>query len=284
MPSAGETTRSAAEAVALGLRALAASESPRLDAEILLAHTLGIPRSQLFARAGVPLSAGQWAGYELMLERRRAGEPIAYVTGSWEFWSLPLAVSPAVLVPRPETELLVEWALELLPKAMPTTAADLGTGSGAIALALAHERPQAEISAIDISPAALDVARGNAQSLGLANVAFRQADFALWLASAPLHDLIVSNPPYVAQGDPHLRDLAREPELALVAGADGLDCLRSIGNNARRALRSGGGLLLEHGYDQGAVVREILRKAGFVDIETRHDLSGHERATGARRK
>jgi release factor glutamine methyltransferase len=167
---------------------------------------------------------------------------------------------------------------------MPTSAADLGTGSGAIALALARERPQAHVTAVDISAAALHVARENAQRLDLHNVEFRQADFAAYLGAAPLHDLVISNPPYIPWHDPHLRDLRHEPSLALEAGVDGLVCLRSIAANAGDALRSGGNLLLEHGYDQGPAVRELLAAAGFADIETRRDLSGHERATHGRKR
>jgi release factor glutamine methyltransferase len=192
-----------------------------------------------------------------------------------------------VLVPRPETELLVEWALEISRDLRPHQIADLGTGSGAIALALAHEQPDTKVIAIDSSATAPAVARANAAALRLANVAFLQESFASFaedrVVLGGMFDLIVSNPPYVAEGDPHLRDLAHEPSLALTAGADGLACLRAIVAGSPRRLRENGWLLVEHGFGHGAAVRALFEAAGFRNVETRRDLGGRERATGGQR-
>lgn len=257
-------------------------DSARADAEILLAHALGLPRSQLFSRLRTPMPEAPMSSLYALAARRAAGEPVAYLTGAQGFWTLDLAVTPAVLVPRPETEQLVEWALESLPRT-PTRVLDLGTGSGAIALALARERPQAQVWAVDISPQALEVARANASRLGLNNVQFQCADFVTALAASAAFDLIVSNPPYIAAGDPHLSALTHEPALALVSGADGLDALRRIIAAAPAALHAGGMLLLEHGHDQGAAVRALLAAAGFDAITTRRDLNGRERHSGGTR-
>lgn len=256
-----------------------AVEAPQLDAEHLLAHALGTSRAQLLARLDASMTAATLATFEAAVARRIEGEPLAYILGEWEFWSLPLYVSPAVLIPRPETELLIEWALPLLRSKAAPLIADLGTGSGAIALALARECAQARVTGVELSTDALAVARGNAQRLGLAHVEWLHADFAQALSTLRGCDLIVSNPPYVAAGDPHLQALTREPALALVAGADGLDCLRTIIAQAMPALAPQGWLLVEHGYDQGAAVRDLFAAAGYTRIETRRDLSGQERAT-----
>lgn len=261
------------------LAAVCGGDSARADAEILLAHALKLPRSRLHARLRDELPSALWPTLQAQAARRAAGEPVAYLTGTQGFWSLELAVNPAVLIPRPETETLVAWALECLPDAAPLRIADLGTGSGAIALALAQERPQAQVLAVDISPEALQVARSNAARLNLNNVQFRCADFAAALASPP-YDLIVSNPPYIAEDDTHLAALMYEPQLALTAGPQGLDALRVIAHAAPQALHSGGRLLLEHGFDQADAVRELLRAAGFVQIATRRDAGGHERVSG----
>jgi release factor glutamine methyltransferase len=262
---------------------LSAAGAGRADAEVLLSHILGLNRAQLFVRAGERPTAGECALFEAALQRRLRGEPAAYITGEQGFWTLRLAVTPAVLVPRPDTELLVEWALQCLQAVARPRLADLGTGSGCIALALASERPDADVLATDLSEAALAVARGNAVQLGLRGLHFVCADFAETLATAAdSFDLIVSNPPYVAVGDPHLQDLRHEPLTALTDGADGLNALRTITGGARRCLRPRGWLLVEHGYDQGAAVRALFAAAGFAGIETRRDLAGHERATGGR--
>ncbi len=274
------------------------SPSPRPDAEILLGHVLGLARSRLLARDDEPVAPGAAERFERLLARRAAGEPVAYLTGSKEFWSLELEVTPDVLVPRPETELLVEWALSF-PRRRESNLAvlDIGTGSGAIALALAKEWPNAAVTATDISVAALDVARANAQRLEVSNVVFRAG--ALFAACHPeersdegspdeiprfarddTFDVIVSNPPYVAENDPHLADLKFEPAIALTSGPDGLDALRAIVASAPSHLHPGGWLLVEHGAGQGASVRALFRGAGFRDVETRRDLAGLERATG----
>ena len=250
------------------------------DAELLLAHALGVSRSWLFAHAHDDLPSERQAAYEALVARRVEGEPVAYLIGRRGFWSLDLAVTPATLIPRPETELLVELALERLPRGRALRVADLGTGSGAIALAIAHERPQAHVVATDASADALAVARANAASNGLARVDFRQGEWC-----APLGDerfeLIASNPPYIADADPHLAegDLRFEPRSALAAGVDGLDDIRTIARDATAHLVAGGWLLLEHGLDQGGAVRAILQAAGFVDVATRRDLEDRDRVT-----
>lgn len=273
-------------------RLAAASSSPRLDAEILLAHVLNRSRAMVLICGRDELAEADGTRFELLMQRRERGEPVAYITGRREFWSLPLKVTPDVLIPRPETELLVEWAVALcvdssFPRKPESRAriADLGTGSGAIALALAKELSKAEVTATDLSAAALKVAQANAEALCIKNVHFLEADFSSALDSGlrrndDLLDLIVSNPPYIAEGDPHLQDLTHEPVLALTSGRDGLDSLRVITAKARACLNSGGWLLVEHGYQQGAAVRQLFSQAGFAQVETRRDLAGHERATG----
>lgn len=265
-------------------RLRAASDSPGLDASLLLAQVLGKPRSHLIAHGDDALSAADAAAFDELVARRRGGEPVAYLTGSKGFWSLDLAVTPAVLVPRPETELLVELALARLPPEAGPRAADLGTGSGAIALALASERPRLAVVATDAHPAALAVARSNAARLQLGNVEFREGDWFGAFAAGERFDLLVSNPPYVAAGDPHLAALGHEPRAALAAGEDGLDALRRIAAGAPAHLLPGGHLLLEHGAEQGAAVRKLFQDAGFEDIETHPDLAGHDRVTTARQE
>lgn len=250
------------------------------EAAILLAHALGVDRAWLIAHGSDPLSSEVAARIEALIARRVAGEPIAYLVGRRGFHALELAVSPAVLIPRPETELLVDLALERMPADHALSVVDLGTGSGAIALAIAAARPRARVLATDASAAALAVARANAERLGLANVAF--AEGAWW---APLagrrFDLVLSNPPYIAAGDPHLDagDLRFEPRSALAAGPDGLDDLRIIAAGARAHLQADGWLLVEHGFDQGAAVRALFAEAGFGAIATHRDLEGRERVT-----
>jgi release factor glutamine methyltransferase len=252
----------------------------RLDAQWLLEHLLGRPRSWLLAHDDTELTPAQVVSLQTGLARRAAGEPLAYVVGEREFRGLTLQVSPAVLVPRPETELLVDWALEHLPTGAALDVVDLGTGSGAIALALQHERPRARVLASDASAAALTIAQGNAQRLGLP-VAFVQGDW--W---APLHGrrfaLAVSNPPYVAHDDPHLAALAHEPRIALTPEGDGLAALQRIVAAAPVHLLPGAWLLLEHGHDQADAVRQLLRDTGFDAAQTRADLAGLPRCTGAR--
>lgn len=255
----------------------------RREAELLLQHAMRVDRAWLFAHAddGVPAAlAGQFRCY---VSRRAEGEPIAYITGRREFFGLDLVVTPDVLIPRPETELLVELALEKIPHDADARIADLGTGSGAIALAIAHERPRARVLAADASAAALVVAQSNARRLGLANVEFVDSDWLAALAGREF-DLIASNPPYIALGDAHLDrgDLRFEPALALSSGSDGLDAIRTIARDARRHLARGGWLLFEHGYDQGAAVREILIAFGYADAATALDLEDRDRVTAAR--
>ena len=223
--------------------------------------------------------------FRSLVARRAGGEPIAYLTGRREFWSLPLQVTTDTLIPRPETELLVEWALELLPATGHRWVADLGTGSGAIAAALAHERPGIELLASDLSAAALAVAAGNFAALGLDNVRSVCGNWYAALPRALLFDLIISNPPYIANGDPHLQGdgLPCEPAAALSSGSDGLDAIRLIVAQAGDWLVPGGWLLLEHGYDQADAVANLLRYHGFAAVATRHDLAGHPRASGGRR-
>ncbi len=255
--------------------------SPELEAALLLSHLLGQPRSHLFAWPERQLSPAQQAAYERLIQRRLAGEPIAHITGEREFWSLPLRVTGATLIPRPETELLVERALKHLAGVEAPRIADLGTGSGAIALALASERPDALINASDRSTAALEVARDNARRLALSNVGFFQGDWCQALPAEQRYDLIASNPPYIEATDPHLArgDLPREPRDALVSGSDGLADIRQIAAQAPRHLSAGGWLLLEHGYNQGEAVRQILSAAGFQHIQTLTDLAGQPRLT-----
>lgn len=252
----------------------------RVDAEWLLAHALGRSRSWLFAHAGDPVSPDVADAFSGLLGRRQAGEPVAYLTGVQGFWTLDLEVSPATLIPRPETELLVELALARILVDAVSRIADLGTGSGAIALAIAKERLQATVIATDASTAALEVAGRNATRNGIANITFRDGDWFAPLAGGTF-DLIASNPPYIAEGDPHLGegDLRFEPPTALSSGADGLDAIRTIVRDAPSHLATGGWLLLEHGWDQGEAVRALLAGAGLVDIETAQDLEGRDRVS-----
>lgn len=256
----------------------------RHEAELLLLHALQRPRSWLFAHAKDPVDLADRDSFHALLARRVAGEPVAYITGQWGFWTLQLEVNPATLIPRPETELLVEQALARLPADRPCTIADLGTGSGAIALALARERPLAQVLATDFSAEALAVATRNAARNTVANVAFAQG---AWYA--PLQgqrfDLIASNPPYIASDDPHLArgDLRFEPTTALASGEDGLDDIRLIADGASAHLLPRGWLLLEHGWDQGAAIRALLQQAGLDEVETVQDLEQRDRVTLGRR-
>ena len=266
-----------------GLLAAAARRLPgdeaRAEAGLLLAHALGVSQTWLFVHSGDVVDPTAQAAFEALLERRIAGEPVAYLLGRRGFWRFDLRVTPATLIPRPETERLVELALERLPEGA-VDVADLGTGTGAIALALASERPQARVVATDASEAALEVARENARALGLDRIEFRHGH---WLAplAGERFDLIASNPPYIAAEDEHLHrgDLRHEPASALASGADGLDDIRVIARDAPAHLRAGGWLLLEHGWDQGEAVRALLRAAGFADVDTALDWEQRDRVT-----
>jgi release factor glutamine methyltransferase len=263
--------------VATLLREASARVDP-VDAALLVAHALGRTRTWLYAHGDDAVEDAVRAACERLLARREAGEPVAYLTGRRGFWHFDLQVTPDTLVPRPETELLVELALERLPEGRALRVADLGTGSGAIALALAHERASARVVAVDASAAALEVARGNARALGIGNVEFREGDWFAPLAGERF-DLVASNPPYIALGDPHLADLRHEPALALSSGADGLDAIRTIVADASAHLVPGGWLLLEHGLEQGDAVRALLARAGFEDVATMRDLEQRDRVT-----
>ncbi|MGZ5195613.1 MAG: peptide chain release factor N(5)-glutamine methyltransferase [Ramlibacter sp.] len=268
--------------LAEALAAAAALGLARLDAQLLLLHAMRRrpgERAWLLAHDGDSLDTGTQSQFLALCARRAGGEPIAYIVGRKEFFGLELRVDPRVLIPRPDTETLVEWALEVIGDDRPSVV-DLGTGSGAIALAIKHHFPSANVEAVDASTGALEVAAENARRLGL-DVAFRQAS---WLTGATsLYDLIVSNPPYVAAGDPHLAALGREPAQALVAGTDGLEDIRTIVAQAGAHLRPRGWLLLEHGYDQAAAVRDLLAAAGFASVTSRRDLAGIERCSGGQR-
>ncbi|MDD3884087.1 MAG: peptide chain release factor N(5)-glutamine methyltransferase [Gallionella sp.] len=257
----------------------------RLEVRMLLQQVLQVSHAFLIAHPDTELNAEQRAVYTALLERRLAGEPLAYILGKREFFGLNFIVSPATLIPRPDTELLVTEALQRLPaqSTAQTQVLDLGTGSGAIALSLAHTRPDLAVTAVDASPAALEIAKENAARLHCNHVRLLQSDWFSALNHAQF-DLIVSNPPYIAEADAHLQqgDLRFEPRSALAAGEDGMDDLRHLIANARTHLRPGGWLLLEHGYDQAPRVRELLAKAGYTDIYSARDLSGIERVSGGR--
>ena len=256
----------------------------RLDAQMLVLHALQRPlhdRAWLVTHDADLLEASALNQWQAHTTRRVAGEPLAYITGHKEFCGLDLAVDARVLVPRPETETLVQWTLDILDNGTQQVL-DLGTGSGAIALALKHARPRWNVSAVDASQDALAVARANAERLQLA-VNFWHGD---WLTAADPHiqfDAIVSNPPYINAGDPHLDALTHEPLAALTSGTDGLDDIRRIIQQSPDFLKTGGWLLLEHGYDQGAAVRALLSQSGYTDAQSRRDLAGIERCSGARR-
>lgn len=253
------------------------SPTPRLDAELLLAHALGKSRSYLHTWPERELPAELIATFEACVARRRSGEPVAYILGRQGFWSLELDVANHTLIPRPDTELLVETALALLPTT-PLAVLDLGTGSGAIALALACERPAWQVVGVDRVPEAVALASGNRERLQLNNAVFAESHWFAALAGQRFA-LIVSNPPYIAAADPHLSqgDVRFEPSSALVAGIDGLDDIRQIIQQAPEHLSTAGWLLLEHGFDQAEAVRDLLDKRGFVQVQSRRDLGGHQR-------
>jgi len=255
------------------------SQDARSETQTLLQHALNVNRAYLLAHPEQELDAAQTAAYRALLQRRLAGEPIAYILGEREFFGLKFKVSLATLIPRPETELLVYLALRHLPQG--GRVLDLGSGSGAIALSIVHARPDAEVTVVDASIEALAVARENARRLNIVNTRFVQSDWFARLAGERF-DLIVSNPPYIADGDAHLAqgDLRYEPRSALASGADGLDDLRRIIGGANAHLTAGGWLLLEHGYDQAAAVRDLLLSAGLDGVFSAKDLAGIERVSG----
>ena len=250
------------------------------ESELLLAATLGVERTALYCHPQLTVSNGNAKLFRKQLEKRRGGWPVAYLLGCREFWSLPLKVSVDTLIPRPETETLVEVALRLLPAKGQATVADIGTGCGAVALAIASERTEATVTATDIDQAALDVAASNRDRLGLDTVRFAQGDM-LGPLGGTRADLIVSNPPYLCDRDPHLGqgDLRFEPQHALSAGGDPLAMLRALVADAPRHLKKGGWLAVEHGYEQGAAVRELYAASGYANTTTDRDLAGHERVT-----
>lgn len=254
------------------------SDSARLDAQVLLAHVLGCTRTELITHDQAQVPDEQASRFRTLLAERIRGVPVAYLVGSREFWSLSLLVTPSVLVPRPDTELLVELALARLPRNDSPEVLDLGTGSGAIALAVAAERPAARVTGTDVSVQAIEVARENARRLDLSRVRFRAGD---WFGAVPgeRFDLVVCNPPYVAAGDPHLAALAAEPFKALSPGTTGLEDFGRIIPAAPAHLRESGWLLLEHGADQAAAVQNLLEHHGFLDVTSHPDASGTPRVT-----
>ncbi|WP_163559600.1 peptide chain release factor N(5)-glutamine methyltransferase [Halomonas sp. NO4] len=261
----------------------AGSPSPRLDAELLLCHALGRDRTWLYTWGDREAPTLARARCEALVAARALGHPVAYLTGEREFWGLPLATHPSTLIPRPDTETLVEVALARATRAQGRLL-DLGTGSGAIALAFASERPGWQVLGVDRQPEAVALARRNAERLGIANAAFRVSDWFVALAGER-YALIVANPPYVAEDDPHLAqgDVRFEPASALVAGPEGLDDLRYLVAAAHEHLEPGGWLALEHGHAQGTAVRELLTAVGYADVASRRDLAGHERVSLGRR-
>ncbi len=257
------------------------SNSARIEAQCLLQAVLQVNRAYLLTHPEQMLSDAQQARFNALFERRLSGEPIAYLRGEREFYGLTFQVSPATLIPRPETELLVEQALQRIPQLGICRVLDLGTGSGAIALSIAHARPYAEVVAVDISPAALEVAQINVHQLKLGNVRLLQSDWFTALRGERF-DIIVSNPPYIAVGDVHLEqgDVRFEPRIALASGANGLQDIGHICVQAKIHLNDYGWLLFEHGYDQAAQVRALLQQRGFVEVFSAPDLAGIERVTG----
>lgn len=258
---------------------LSESESPRRDAEILLEHVTGKARTYILAFGETLLTAEQEAQLAVLLARRKNGEPVAHLTGEREFWSLPLYVSAATLIPRPDTECLVEQALARLPDG-PCRILDLGTGTGAIALALASERPDCQVTAVDVMPDAAALAQRNLARLGFSNVQIMQSSWFSALAQCSF-EMIVSNPPYIDERDPHLSqgDVRFEPLTALVAGNEGLADIEQIITTSREHLTPGGWLLLEHGWTQGAAVRGLFNAAGYTDVETCRDYGDNDRLT-----
>jgi release factor glutamine methyltransferase len=262
---------------------LAESGLPAFDARALLAHRLGVPRERLITRPDAEVSEADAGTFLHAALRRARGEPLAYLLGTKEFYGRDFRVTPAVLVPRPDTELLVDLALGLMRPTTRPRVLDLGTGTGCIAVTLALEHPGAEVTATDASPAALAIAQDNAHQLGATRVRFRAGD---WYSAVPadaVFDLIVSNPPYIASGDPHLAALRFEPPAALTDGGDGLACLRAVIDGSAAHLTEHGWLIVEHGYDQAEVVQALIRQQGWSPA-TNADAGGHPRVTLAQRR
>ena len=277
-----ESTPSSPLSVAQALTLAAQLGLPRVDAQMLLLHLMQQPahaRAWLITHDTDILSAEQQARWSDLCTQRQQGAPVAYLTGHKEFYGLDLAVDARVLDPRPDTETLVDWALELLPEGAAHRVVDLGTGSGAIALALQSQRPAAQIVAVDASADALAVAQANAQHLNLP-VQFAHGNWLEPLAGQPPADLIVSNPPYIRADDPHLAALTHEPLSALASGTDGLEDIRSIITQAPTQMKAGGWLLFEHGWDQAHDVAQLMQTAGFEQVQHRSDLAGIARCTG----
>ncbi len=274
---------SIAQALLQAVEQLHTSDTPQLDAEVLLTHVLGKPRSHLHAWPEAQLDTEQRSRFEALVVQRASGQPVAHLTGRREFWSLDLEVTAHTLIPRPETELLVEQALERLPTDRSIYILDAGTGSGAIALALAYERRHWQVFASDRSPACLTVARNNATRLELTNIHFFTGNWCDAIADHSL-DVLISNPPYIAEQDPHLveGDVRFEPRSALTAGVSGLDDLRRLAAAASRVLKPGGQILLEHGFDQAEAVRNLLKQYGLIEQGNARDLAGRERVSYAR--
>ncbi|MDF2690384.1 MAG: protein-(glutamine-N5) methyltransferase, release factor-specific [Gammaproteobacteria bacterium] len=276
--------KSIAQLLQEATHSLTHSDSAKLDAELLMSHVLQKPRTYLYAWPEKTLNSDQKQAFLELIDHRKAGQPIAYLLGQKEFWSLPLKLSPAVLIPRADTEILVENVLKCIQTEQ-AMIADLGTGSGAIALALASERPHWHIIATDYSKPALEVARQNALHLKIHNIEFQHGN---WCEALPnrLFDAIVSNPPYIAENDPHLKqgDVCFEPRSALVAQNNGLSDIETIAKQAHIYLKPEGYLLFEHGYNQADAVKEILLEHGYLDIQNSKDLNGTVRITYARNK
>lgn len=261
------------------------SDSARLDAEILLSYVLMRTRTYLYTYQDILLTKAQWQTFQRLVEQRLHGMPIAYLIGTREFWSLPLKVCEDTLIPRPETELLVELLLDLLADKSQAHILDLGTGSGAISLACASEKPDWQITACDCSPGALQTAEENAALLGLTNICFYLSDWFENIAEPQRFDAIVANPPYIAANDPHLEigDLRFEPCLALVSGEDGLTAIKHIIEHSLARLQPGGLLLLEHGFEQKSAVGSMLSNYGYQQVQCWQDWQGNNRVSGGRR-
>ncbi len=260
------------------------TDSARLDVDLIIGHVLSIPRTAILTQDQMTLSTEEVLQIQELIKKRTQSYPVAYITGSRHFWDLELSVTEATLIPRPETELLVEMALSLFPEEQTTHLLDLGTGSGAIAIAIAHARPAWHVTACDNSPAALLVARNNAESYQLENIALINSDWFEAIPGTQKFDLILSNPPYIEKDDPHLKqgDIQYEPPSALCAGQDGLNDIRLLIPTAKKYLNSNGWLWLEHGFDQAQRVKDLFSEYHYTNIKQHIDLSGHIRITGGK--